>query len=259
MNRALLGEQLPAQIPGLLRYANSMVADSQQAADLVSATMVRALERAETFRSDSSLATWLHRILHNLAVDQARASREKADEEAVATVTAKWRSDDYTVDAEEIVLLTESREGLFDALIRLPYIYRAAVVLHDAERLTVREIAEVFDVGIPTAKQRLRRGRMMLVTSLAKGTERRASLQGVPMRCWDARRLVSDYLDDDLPLPGRQAVEAHLQVCPTCPALYRSLVASTDALSNGSLTARDPDSTIAPAVEAKIRAALSAS
>ncbi len=258
MDRALLGEQLPAEIAGLLRYANVMVADPQQAADLVSATMVRALERAESFRNDSSLATWLHRILHNLAVDEARAAREHADEVAVTTVTAKWRSDDYTVDGEEFIVRAESREVLLDALIRLPYIYRAAVVLHDAERLTVQEIADIFGVGLPAAKQRLRRGRMMLVTSLATGAERRATLRSVPMRCWDVRRLVSDYLDDALPLPGREAVEAHLQICPTCPALYHSLVASTAALSSDSFPARDPDSTIAPAVETKIRAALSA-
>jgi len=77
------------------------------------------------------------------------------------------------------------------------------------------------------------------------------------LNCWDARRLVSDYLDDDLRESDRNAVEAHLAGCPTCPALYRSLVASTEALAHRSLTMRDPGSTIAPALEAKIRAALS--
>jgi len=256
MERASLGEQLPAQIRDLSRYANSIVADSQQAEDLVSATVVRALERAETFRGDSSLTTWLHKILHNLAIDQARATREHADEAAVAAVTATWKSEDYTVDADEVIVRSESRDELFDALIRLPYIYRAAVVLHDAEGMTMRQIADIFDVGLPAAKQRLRRGRMMLVTSLADGAERRASLAGVPLNCWEARRLVSDYLDDDLPVADRHAVEAHLEGCPTCPALYRSLVASTEALANRSLTMRDPDSTVPPALEAKIRAAL---
>ncbi|NQU38048.1 MAG: sigma-70 family RNA polymerase sigma factor [Actinobacteria bacterium] len=234
------------------------MADSQQAEDLVSVTVLRALERAETFRGDSSLRTWLHKILHNLAVDQARATREHADEAAVAAVTAKWKSDGYTVDADEVILRLESREELFDALIRLPYIYRAAVVLHDAEGMTMRQIADIFDVSLPAAKQRLRRARMMLVTSLAHGAERRTSLAGVPLKCWDARRLVSDYLDDDLPVTDRHAIEAHLEGCPTCPALYRSLVASTEALANTSLPSRDPDSTIPPALEAKIRAGHSA-
>ena len=79
----------------------------------------------------------------------------------------------------------ESREELRDALVRLPVIYRSAVVLHDVEGLTVAKIADVQGIGLPAAKQRLRRGRMMMVTTLAVGRERRQALAGVPLRCWE--------------------------------------------------------------------------
>lgn len=249
MDRDELAPLLTAQIPGLLRYARSIAADEALAEDLVSDTMVRALERADSYRGDAALQTWLHRILHNLAVDMFRRQREFAAEDVVEQVEEQWRDDAYTVDAATVVARAETSDELLDALVRLPFDYRTAVVLHDAHALTNQQVAEVQGVSLPAAKQRLRRGRMMLVSALAQGAERREALRGVPLGCWQARAKVSDYLDDDLPQSDRRLLEAHLDTCPTCPPLYASLVGATQALQAGH---RDPDSVIDPAVLARI-------
>jgi len=232
--------RLAAEVPALLRYARTIVRDGQLAEDLVQDTLLRALQRADTFRGEASLATWLHRILHNLAVDRFRADREDATEDIEREVEERWHDRSYTVDAATVVERAETREELEDALVRLPVIYRTAVVLHDAEGMTVAEIADVQDVGLPAAKARLRRGRMMLVDALAQGRERRDALRGVPLRCWDARSKVSDYIDDELLASDRVLVERHLQACPTCPPLYAGLVGTRSAL--GAL--RDADTVI---------------
>jgi RNA polymerase sigma-70 factor, ECF subfamily len=93
------------------------------------------------------VATWLHRILHNLAVDRFRADREDATEDVEREVEARWHEDSYTVDAATVVERAETREELEDALV--PVIYRAAVALHDGERMTMAEIADIQDVGLP--------------------------------------------------------------------------------------------------------------
>ena len=224
-------QALPALVPGLLRFARTLTRDPQQADDLVQETLTRAIERAGTFRGEASLATWLHRIAYHLAVDHSRRDREVPTDEIAELVEARWREDSYTVDAAVVVARAETRAELEDALIRLPVIYRAAVVLHDADGLTVAQIAEITEIGLPAAKQRLRRGRMMLVTALARAAERDVARRGVPMRCWDARSQVSDYLDGLLDAAGARRVEAHLEACPTCPPLYASLVAATGALA----------------------------
>ena len=241
--------RLAGEVPGLLRYARTIVRDAPLAEDLVQESLVRALQRADSFRAEASLATWLHRILHNLAVDHFRRDREDATEDIEREVEEKWRDDSYTVDAATVVERAETREELKDALVRLPVIYRTAVVLHDAEAMTVAEIADVQGIGLPAAKQRLRRGRMMLVSALAQGSERRDALRGVPLRCWDARRMVSDFLDDDLPAPDRLLVERHLETCPTCPPLYAGLVGTRAAL--GAL--RDPDTVVPGALADRIK------
>ena len=234
--------RLAAEVPGLLRYARTIVRDAPLAEDLVQETLLRALERSGTFRGESSLSTWLHRILHNLAIDQFRHDREDASGDVERQVEEQWHDASYTVDAAIVVGRAETHDELQDALVRLPVIYRTTVVLHDAEGMTVAEIADVQGIGLPAAKQRLRRGRMMLVSALAQGPVRRDGLQGVPLRCWDARSKISDYLDDELPAPQRVLVERHLEACPTCPPLYAGLVGTRDAL--GAL--RDAD-TVVPA------------
>lgn len=242
-----LGERLVPEMPALLRYARSLTSDPGRAEDLVQETLTRALQRAGQFRGEASLATWLHRILHNLAVDTARGQREMPAQEVVADeVERRWRQDAYTVDAVEVAAGAETRIGLLEALTHLPVIYRSTVLLHDAEGMPMTQIATVQGVSLPAAKQRLRRGRMMLVSELARGHERREALKGVPLRCWEARKQVSDYIDGELDPQVARRVEMHLEKCPTCPPLYAAIVATTDALHD--LSGRDPDTVIPPAL-----------
>lgn len=233
----------------LYQFGMSITRDPSLAGDLVQDTFIRALERSHQYRGDAPLGAWLRRILHNLAIDRARRATHEV---IVEEVEERWRNDDYTVDPAAVAVRAETREELEDALVRLPFIYRVAVILHDVEGWTVREIANTADISLPAAKQRLRRGRMALVSALAEGHERRRQLEGVPMRCWDARKHISDYLDGILDQTTAQMVESHLQTCPTCPPLYAALVNAHQHL--GGL--RDADTVIPPDLEAAIREAL---
>ncbi len=277
-----LAERLPAEIAGLLRFARTLSAAPSDAEDLVQDTVTRAIDRAESFRGDSSLTTWLHRIMHNLAVDRVRGQRETPveDAEVAQEVERRWREDSYTVDAAAVVARAETRSELREALVHLPAAYRVAVVLHDAEGLTVPEVAEIQGVSLPAAKQRVRRGRMMLVSELARGAERREALRGVPLRCWDARSRVSDYLDGELDDASVAALQRHVEGCPTCPPLLTAVVAARDVLratrggghgpgegpahgpgdhgGRASSGSRDPDSVVPPELARRIAEAMGA-
>jgi RNA polymerase sigma-70 factor (ECF subfamily) len=240
------GALVAAEMPGLYRYAVSIVGDRARAEDLVSDTVVRALEHRGQYRGEASLRTWLHRILSHLAVDQGRHS---SHEVSVAEVEDLWRDESYSVDPSVAAERAQSAELVRDALVHLPHGYRIVVVLHDAEGWPSSEIAHMLDISLPATKQRLRRGRMMLVSALAEGKERRMANKGVPLSCWDARRQVSDYLDDELPAAERTVLEAHLGGCATCPPLYHALVSVTASL--GAL--HDPDSVIPATLAERVR------
>jgi len=238
-------------LPALRRFARAFVSDPADVDDLVQEAVVRAYRARDGFRGEASELSWLRRILRNLAIDRAR----RPDREVlVEDVELAWRDDAYTVDAGEVVALAEQRDDLLDALSRLSHAYRSVVVLHDLEGWTVAEVAHELEIGLPAAKQRLRRGRMALVTALGEGAARRADLRGVPLRCWDARRHVSDYLDGTLDDATRAAVEAHVERCPTCPALVASLVSTTEALGR----LRDGDAVVDPALAVRIQERLAA-
>lgn len=252
---SLPAEQVVAELPGLLRYALALTRDQDQAEDLVQETVARALERVAQWRGEAALATWLHRIMYHRFIDSVRRERTDpvADEVLASAVEEAWQDDAYTVDATAVLLRAEIRDELFDALVRLPVIYRSAVVLHDVEGLTAVQIAEVQGVTLAAAKQRLRRGRAMLVSALAEGNERRARIK-VPLTCWSARSRIDGYLGDELAPPERQHLEQHLAGCPTCPALYASIVGVTTALGEW----RDPDSVVPPRLAQRVRDRLAA-
>ena len=249
---ALDTDELTEAVPRLYRYALTLCRNHDLAEDLVQDTLVKALEHGETFRGESSVQTWLHRVLHHRYVDVVRADRytPTPPEDVADLVEQRWQDDSYTVDVEQVVLRAERDDELRDALAHLPVTYRSAVILHDVEDWTAAHVAEIHEVSLAAAKQRIRRGRMMLVDELAANAQHHADLKGVPLRCWDAREKVSDYLDGDLSQPERHALERHLGGCPTCPPLFAGLVGVRDGLWR----LRDPDTVIAPQLADRLRA-----
>lgn len=238
------------EIPGLVRYARYLTGDLNSAEDLVQDTLERALRSADTFQGQSALRTWLHRVMHHRFIDLQRAkSADPVPDEVIgAEIERSWQDDDYTVDPQTVIARAADRDDLLDALVHLPAILRAAVILHDLEGLTSAEVAEISAVSLPAAKQRLRRGRAMIIDLLADEARRRAST-GVPMRCWKARSRIGDYLDDELTAGERSALETHLSGCPTCPGLYAAVVGVTDAVGR----LRDPDSVVPPEMAERLR------
>ncbi len=237
--------RVAAEINGLYRYAHWLVGNDADVEDVVGDTIVRALERRDQFRDAASLRAWLRQILYHRAIDRAR---HRAHEVSVAEIEHDWGDERYSVDADALLERLETRAELADALAHVPVHYRAVVVAHDAEGWSAPEIAQMTGISLAAVKQRLRRGRMMVVSALARGEERRMANGDVAMSCVDARARVSDYLDDELGVDERRQLEAHLANCVTCPPLYASLVGVRDLLGDW----HDPDSVIAEAIRQRL-------
>jgi RNA polymerase sigma-70 factor, ECF subfamily len=241
--------RLVGELPRLVRLASHLLSDADVAEDCAQETIVGAWRRREQLRDPSALPAWLRRSLVNRIIDRSRRHHDELDIDAVE---ADWRDDSYTVMPERVLERAELRDELEDGLARLPVIYRLPVVLHDALGWTGAEIAAAMEIGLSAAKQRLRRGRMMLVSALAEDDARRQASLAQPMHCWRARRHVSAYLDGELDEATKLTVERHLESCPTCPPLYASLVGVRASL--GGL--RDPDTVVEEQIAGRIRGRL---
>ena len=248
---ALFAERLNAELPRLVGLAARLLSDRDQAEDCAQETIVGAWRRRDQLRDPLALPAWLKRSLVNRIIDRSRRHHEEL---AIDAVEADWQDDSYSVQPELVLERAELRDQLEDALARLPVIYRLPVVLHDAIGWTAVEIAQSMEIGLPAAKQRLRRGRMMLVSALAADDARRRASLAQPMRCWQARRRISAYLDGELESTARADVEHHLVGCPTCPPLYASMV-GVKAIMGG---LRDPDAVVDEAMARRIRERLRA-
>jgi RNA polymerase sigma-70 factor (ECF subfamily) len=238
-------DALVAALPRLVRLATRLVRDADAAEDIAQETIIGAWRRRDQLRDTRALDAWLRRSLVNRVIDRSRVHRDEVDIDAVER---DWKDDHYSVAPELVLERAELREDLEDALARLPVIYRVPVILHDVLDWTAADIARSMGIGLPAAKQRLRRGRMQLVSALAEDDGRRQASLAQPLRCWRARRHVSAYLDDELGPDDRAAVEEHLAGCPTCPPLYASLVGVRASL--GGL--RDPDTVVEAAMATRI-------
>jgi RNA polymerase sigma-70 factor (ECF subfamily) len=240
---------LTSELSRLSRLALHLTRDPVRAEDLAQEAALRAWAKRDQLRAGAPIGPWLNRILVNLVIDRSRVRR---DEFTVAEIEDRWADDDYTVDPDRVLARSELRDDLEDALARLPAGYRTVVVLHDAAGLTVAAIADALEIGLPAAKQRLRRGRMMLVSALAEDSPKRAASLAQPMRCGEARSHISAYLDAEREPKLGMAVEQHLGDCPTCPPLYTSLVGLRGTL--GEL--RDPDSVVPDDIAERIAGVL---
>lgn len=153
--------------PRLLGLARRLLGNEQDAEDAVQEAFLRAHRALVGFRGESGFGTWLYRIALNACRDLGRAHARIDEERLVRETEERFLDADYTVDPERVALALERREELDAAFARIPPVYREAVLLHDQEGFTMAEVAVLTGVPLPTAKSRLRRGRMLLVDALA--------------------------------------------------------------------------------------------
>jgi len=154
--------------------------DREVAADALQDALVSAHRRAGTFRGDSAVTTWLHRVVVNASLDRLRSERVRHAVPLPDDLDRLGRSPDGTPpgltvrgsdgragDPAEQSLVAERRREILGALRELPAEQRAALVLVDLEGMGVAEAASVLDCPVGTVKSRCSRGRRRLALRLA--------------------------------------------------------------------------------------------
>jgi RNA polymerase sigma-70 factor (ECF subfamily) len=159
------GEVL-AHLDAMYSFALKLSRSRDEAQDLVSETMLRALERWEQYRLGTNARAWLFTILYRIFVSRKR--RVDARELPLAEESEYGSSREVVGDADPEGHFYDSfvDEEVTRAIDELPEEYRTAVVLSDLHGLRYAEIAEVLDIPEGTVKSRLFRGRRILQKKL---------------------------------------------------------------------------------------------
>lgn len=144
----------------------------EDAADALQDAMVSAFRRADSFRGDAAVTTWLHRIVVNACLDrlrrrQVRAAQPLLDDLEEHAARGDVLASTTATDPAAEVLADERRRQVLAALDLLPPDQKAALVLVDMEGYSVAEAAAVLDAPTGTVKSRCSRGRARLAVLLA--------------------------------------------------------------------------------------------
>lgn len=143
----------------------------EEASDALQDALISAYRRADSFRGDSAVTTWLHRIVVNASLDRLRRKSVRAwvplPEEGTGESPAVLIDDARLADPRAAAESSETVREVRAALDTLPPDQRAAIVLVDLEGWSVEEAARVLDCPIGTVKSRCFRGRAKLAERLA--------------------------------------------------------------------------------------------
>ena len=142
----------------LYRYLLRQVRNAGVAADLFQEVWSRLVATRSRYEARAKFATYLFHIAHNCTIDffrrDLRLGLAARPDDADAQSTEPEVPEDQRPDG--IAEFAEQQSALLAALSSLPQEQREAFLLHEETGLTIEEIARVTDVGIETAKSRLR-------------------------------------------------------------------------------------------------------
>jgi RNA polymerase sigma-70 factor (ECF subfamily) len=163
----------------ILHYLKRLVGDFE--AEEIAQTVFEKISRnLSSFKGDSKLSTWIYRVATNTALDRLKSQSFKYSFAGplaplpinLPEVEKPVFNTSCTQDSpDKKVIQNEMSECVREFVDRLPPEYRTIIFLKDFEGLTNKEIAEVLEISLDSAKIRLHRARKQLKESLAAGCD----------------------------------------------------------------------------------------
>ena len=151
--------------------AFSMMRNEQDAIDLSQEAWVKGWQRLKQFQGDSSVSTWMTRIVINLCLDQLRKqgrrkmeSIEAMDDESGGV---ERQMPVVTINPTERLERGELRQRIDQGMAQLSHEHRTVLVLHEFEEMDYKAIAKAMDCSMGTVMSRLFYARRKLASVLA--------------------------------------------------------------------------------------------
>jgi RNA polymerase sigma-70 factor, ECF subfamily len=161
----------------IFQLAFRYLKNKEDAEEIVQDVLYKVYRNVGTFRGEAALSSWIYRITFNSAMSRLRTAqyqRSQAEDRKVAASDADdspnptaREAADWSSMADEGVLRSQLRRRVLRAILALPAIYRAPVMLRDIQGMSTEEASAMLRVKDQTLKSRLHRGRLILRKQLA--------------------------------------------------------------------------------------------
>jgi len=149
----------------------------EDAEEVTQDVLFKVYRKVDAFRGDAALSSWIYRITFNAAMSRLRTAKFQRSDEGAQQASADGDSSrepsrradvaDWSDLADERLLRSQLRARVFRAILALPAIYRAPVMLRDIQGMSTEEASAMLRVKDQTLKSRLHRGRLILRKQLA--------------------------------------------------------------------------------------------
>jgi RNA polymerase sigma-70 factor (ECF subfamily) len=137
--------------------AMKLLGSRDEALDCAQDAFVKAWENIARYDPKWSVATWLRRIVTNLALDRLRRRRRASSFPEGLEETLRSGTEEPHAELER-----RERAGVVRGLLELmPEKYRTVLILRDMEELEISHIAEITGTNTATVRWRLHRARML--------------------------------------------------------------------------------------------------
>jgi len=175
-DESALGDLADTYSARIYQLAFRYLRNKEDAEEVTQDVLFKVYRSVGSFRGDSALSSWIYRITFNTAMSRLRTVRYQMSQDNERSITSsdgeeQTRTPREAVDwndlADEQVLRSELRRHVFRAILALPAIYRAPVMLRDIQGMSTEEASAVLHVKDQTLKSRLHRGRLILRKQLA--------------------------------------------------------------------------------------------
>ena len=147
-----------------------LLGDRDEALDLSQEVFLRVFRTLANFRGQSALRTWIYRIVINQARNRQRWWRRRHRANQVSLDEHMQECGEFesatTVLPDRALASKETAQRIWQALDRLPFDQRTALILREIDGLRYEEIAFSLGVAVGTVKSRLTRARQALRAEL---------------------------------------------------------------------------------------------
>ena len=172
-----LGELADMFSSKIYQLAFRYLRSREDAEEITQDVLFKVYRKVGSFRGDAALSSWIYRITFNASMSRLRSlksQRDQTDDRRTMSadgeeLTQEPRSEvaDWRDLADEQLLRAQLRRRVMHAILALPAIYRAPVLLRDIQGMSTEEASAMLRVKDQTLKSRLHRGRLILRKQLA--------------------------------------------------------------------------------------------
>lgn len=150
--------------------------NKEDAEEVMQDVLFKVYRKIGAFRGDAALSSWIYRITFNASMSRLRTAKYQRTQNDEISITANDGDEamnarheiaDWSGMADEQVFRTQMRRKTIQAILSLPAIYRAPVMLRDIQGMSTEEASAMLRVKDQTLKSRLHRGRLILRKQLA--------------------------------------------------------------------------------------------